>query len=72
MLPFVPPAQPKMSALLTDAQPAAYFALHDPPQATTGVRQDPPPNEQQSMPDDPSMPMGLNQPLGWSPFSANP
>lgn len=72
VLPFVPPAKPKVSALLTDAQPASHFALHDPPQATTGVRQDPPANEQQSVPDDPSMPMGLNQPLGWDPFANVP
>ena len=71
VLPFVPPAQPKMSALLTDAQPAAYFALHDPPQATTGVRQDPPANEQASVPDDPSLPLGIN-PLDWQPFSNVP
>lgn len=67
MLPFVPPAKPKVSALLTDAQPASHFALHDPPQATTGVRQDPPANEQASVPDDPSLPLGIN-PLDWQPF----
>ena len=72
VLPFVPPAKPKMAALLTNAQPASHFVLHDPPQATTGVRQNPPPNEQASVPDDPSLPLGLNQPLGWDPFANVP
>ena len=72
LVPFVPPAKPKMSSLLTNSQPADHFAPHDPVQRTAGVRQDPPANEQQSVPDDPSMPMGLNQPLGFEPFANVP
>lgn len=61
-----------MAALLTDTQPADHFTPHDPPQMTTGVRQDPPADEQASVPDDPSLPAGLNQPLGWDPFANVP
>jgi hypothetical protein len=53
-------------------QPADHFAPHDPPQATAGVRQNPPADHQQSVPVDPSLPMGLNQPLGWQPFANVP
>ena len=39
------------------------------PTRTAGLNPDPPANRQCSVPDDPSLPMGLNQPLGWQPFN---
>lgn len=64
--PFVPPARPKVSSLLTGHKPADHFAPRDPVQRTTGVRQDPPANEQQSVPADGTL--GLGPGLGWQPF----
>jgi hypothetical protein len=68
VLPFVPPAKPKMSSLLTGARPAEHFAPRDPVQQTTGVRQDPPDVHKVAVADDPSLPAGMN-PLDWQPFS---
>ena len=67
VLPFVAPAQPKTAALLTDIHPADHFVPHDPPQATTGVRTDPPADEQASVPADGTMQQA--QPLNWQPFN---
>jgi hypothetical protein len=39
------------------------------PTKTAGVNPDPPANRQRSVPDDPSLPAGLNAPLGWQPFN---
>lgn len=56
-----------MAALLTGSRPADHFAPRDPVQQTTGVRQDPPADEQASVPADGTM--GLGPGLGWQPFS---
>ena len=52
--------------------PADHFAPRDPVQRTTGVRQNPPDVHKVAVADDPSLPAGLNQPLGWQPFANVP
>jgi len=67
--PHVQPPVPRTAppAVLTAKTPADHFVPRDPPQATTGVRQHPPANHQQSVAADGTMQQA--QPLDWQPFN---